>query len=294
MLLEQEQDNTIAGATNQNSPNTQTNPAQSGMLQPATSSPAPTGTTQTAGGDTVEGRLTSLLEKDNPYLVGARTRAAQTSNARGLLNTSIAAGAGESAAIESALPIAQQDAQYYQSQGLQAQQGDIQSNLQSEAGDIESRHIVEQGDVQSNLYQEQGDIQKDLYQTQGDISSRLQAEKAETDERLAQMGYTHEAAMKEIDNEWNQIDLQARMDVEYDRMDQEAKERFDSTSAQITSEYQQMYMDILSDPTYATTADRKVALERLNRITQQRFEVAAKIADVDLNWITYVPNWSTA
>lgn len=292
MLLEEEQKNTIAGAPNQSDPNTQANPPQVGMLQPTT--PAPTDTKQPAGGDTVEGRLTSLLEKDNPYLVGAMTRAAQTSNTRGLLNTSIGAGAGEAAAIESALPIAQQDAQYYQSRGLQEQQGDIQSNLQGEAGDIESRHIGERGDVQSDLYQEQGDIQKDLYQTQGDISSRLQAEKAEIDTRLAQMGYTHETAMKEIDNEWNKIDLQARMDVEYDRMDQETKTRFDSTSAQITSEYQQMYMEILSDPTYATTADRKVAIERLGRITQQRFDVAAKIAGVDLNWHTYTPNWSTA
>ena len=60
--------------------------------------------------DTVEGRLNKLLSKDNPYIKTARANAAEASNQRGLLNTSIAAGTGEKAAIESAFPIAAQDA----------------------------------------------------------------------------------------------------------------------------------------------------------------------------------------
>ena len=60
--------------------------------------------------DTVEGRLNNLLSKDNPYIKTARANAAEASNQRGLLNTSIAAGTGEKAAIESAFPIAAQDA----------------------------------------------------------------------------------------------------------------------------------------------------------------------------------------
>jgi hypothetical protein len=54
--------------------------------------------------------LDKLLASDSPYIQSARTRAAQYSNSRGLLNSSIGAGAGESAAIESSLPIAQADA----------------------------------------------------------------------------------------------------------------------------------------------------------------------------------------
>lgn len=56
-------------------------------------------------------RLNSLLATDSPYIQMARTRAAQTANSRGLLNSSIAAGAGESAAIERAAPLAQSDAE---------------------------------------------------------------------------------------------------------------------------------------------------------------------------------------
>lgn len=58
----------------------------------------------------VASQLTSILKQDSPYIQLARTRAAQESNARGLLNSSMAAGAGEAAAIDRALPIAQSDA----------------------------------------------------------------------------------------------------------------------------------------------------------------------------------------
>jgi hypothetical protein len=56
-------------------------------------------------------QLTKLLGEDSKYMQMARAGAARAANSRGLLNSSIAAGAGEAAAIQSALPIAQQDAQ---------------------------------------------------------------------------------------------------------------------------------------------------------------------------------------
>lgn len=62
---------------------------------------------------TVEGRLSGLLSQNNPYIDRARTEAAQLANRRGMLNTSMAAGAAEGAAIDRALPIAQQDAKAF-------------------------------------------------------------------------------------------------------------------------------------------------------------------------------------
>src|SRR3990172_7024985 len=59
---------------------------------------------------TVEGRVTNILKTDSPLLTDARTRAAQTVNARGLINSSMAVGEGEKAVIQTALPIASQDA----------------------------------------------------------------------------------------------------------------------------------------------------------------------------------------
>jgi hypothetical protein len=61
----------------------------------------------------VSAQLDKLLAKDSSYMQLARTRALQSGAANGLLNSSMTAGAGELAAIQSAMPIAQQDAQAY-------------------------------------------------------------------------------------------------------------------------------------------------------------------------------------
>lgn len=63
--------------------------------------------------ETVAGQLETILGKDSPLLQFARTRAAQDMNARGLLNSSMAQGAGVAAMIDKATPIAQQDALTY-------------------------------------------------------------------------------------------------------------------------------------------------------------------------------------
>lgn len=55
-------------------------------------------------------QLDSILAKDNPLFAKARARASAVAASRGLLNSSIGVEAGESAMIDAALPLAQQDA----------------------------------------------------------------------------------------------------------------------------------------------------------------------------------------
>ena len=59
---------------------------------------------------TVESRMDGLLSKNSDYMKRATTRADQMSNRRGMLNSGMAVGAAHGAAIDAALPIAQQDA----------------------------------------------------------------------------------------------------------------------------------------------------------------------------------------
>ena len=76
---------------------------------------APTGTPPAGTGGPPTGtpslsdRLNTLLDSDSPYIERARYRGRQAANRRGLLNSSIAAGAAEAAALDAALPIAQGD-----------------------------------------------------------------------------------------------------------------------------------------------------------------------------------------
>lgn len=62
---------------------------------------------------TAAGQVESLLSKDSPLLQRARTLAAQGMAQRGLVNSSMAQGAGVSAMVDRITPIAQQDANTY-------------------------------------------------------------------------------------------------------------------------------------------------------------------------------------
>jgi hypothetical protein len=59
---------------------------------------------------TVEGRIQSIIAANSPIIQQARTHAMETANSRGLLNSSMAAQAGEAAAFQAATPIATADA----------------------------------------------------------------------------------------------------------------------------------------------------------------------------------------
>jgi len=62
---------------------------------------------------TVAGQLKNVIAENSPLMQQAKARAADQMNERGLLNSSMAVGAGQGAVISAALPIAQQDASTY-------------------------------------------------------------------------------------------------------------------------------------------------------------------------------------
>lgn len=65
-------------------------------------------TPTTSGTSQVMGSLESILGSNSPYLQNARRRGAETAATRGGINSSIAAGSSERAALEAAAPLVQQ------------------------------------------------------------------------------------------------------------------------------------------------------------------------------------------
>lgn len=66
-----------------------------------------------AGTETVQGRMSGLMDENSQYMQQARADAMRTANERGMLNSAMAASGGTDAAIRSALPIATTDAATY-------------------------------------------------------------------------------------------------------------------------------------------------------------------------------------
>lgn len=100
-------------ATNQ-SPTSQAGIVASALPQPGTGMTYTPETRQVnQATETVQGQVNSILSKDSPLMQRARTLATQGMAQRGLVNSSMAQGAGVAAMTDRALPMATQDANTY-------------------------------------------------------------------------------------------------------------------------------------------------------------------------------------
>jgi hypothetical protein len=110
-------------------------------------------------------QLTKLLSEDSKYMQMARAGATRTAASRGLLNSSIAAGAGEAAAIQSALPIAQQDAQTWgnseQFNAGQTNEFARDGNLFQRQGVLAKFNAANEAEQRGLDRQQQTDLQRD-------------------------------------------------------------------------------------------------------------------------------------
>ena len=156
----------------------------------------------------VSGRITGLLRDGSKYIEQARGRASRAANKRGLMNSSIAAGAGEAAAVDAALPIAQGDAQLaageraLESQEFQqARSLRVQQLMQERGLDHDSAERQADRELQETL-QGRG-FEHDVGMQGRDISSREMMQ--ERDLRVRQLmqdkGLTHDEAQRQADRE---------------------------------------------------------------------------------------------
>lgn len=160
---------------------------------------APVQRTVDSAKETVQGQMSGLMAADSPYMTQARTRAAQAANARGLLNSSMAVGAGEQAAYDAALPIAQADAQIYgnaanlntqtTNQSLAQRDSDMNKNAMFNAGES-NKILLQQLDQQTKL---------DLANVESSYKTLMQAN--------ASAGELYQQAVKNITDLINNKDL---------------------------------------------------------------------------------------
>lgn len=87
---------------------------------------------------TVSHQLGALLSSDSPYIQRARNSSANMAASRGLLNSTMAAGAGEAAAIDAALPIATTDAGTF-------------ATTEADNMDAENTYLRQQADLANSL-----------------------------------------------------------------------------------------------------------------------------------------------
>ncbi len=167
-----------------------------GSASPSGEAYAPTRTVD-FGNETVQGQLKGLMDSESPFIQQAQTQAKQESNARGLINSSMAVTAGQDAAYRAALPVANADAQTYKSAG------DINFGAQNQAGQARLNTALQEGS-QARLAAHQSTLdegrQARLANNQYNIESLLQQLKGAQAKELSQLDANYKVAMQSSDS----------------------------------------------------------------------------------------------
>lgn len=192
---------------------TSTSPTASGVIPNAQTVPVGANPTvaPVSASETVDSQLNKDLSQDNPLMQLAESQSLAQASARGMQNSSIAAGAGEAAAIGAMLPVAQQDA----STALTTQQANLSavnaaSQIQEQGQETiltQTAQILNQQKATMAEQQQQGAINYTLQAqteaaninqilTQGTVNSMLSTQQSQ--EQIQQIDTTSANTIAQI------------------------------------------------------------------------------------------------
>lgn len=229
---------------------------------------------------TVAGQLTSLLSQDSPYIKQAENKAKEQSASRGLLNSTLAAQAGRTAAYEAALPIAQQDAETYSKFGLQQQAADNQiSTIQAESI------------VSGELQKQKAALNQQSQNIQNAFNARLSGATEQSKAWLQELQQNHDVAMQELQTQQN-LALQGQ------QISAERAESIRTLSNQVMQNYQISVENLMTDPDFLNLGTEAVnnAINQMQTLARNSIKFLGASSGVDMSAFvdTYLTNISVA
>lgn len=229
---------------------------------------------------TVAGQLSSLLSQDSPYIKQAENKAKEQSASRGLLNSTLAAQAGRTAAIESALPIAQQDAETYSKFGLQQQAADNQiSTIQAESI------------VSGELQKQKTALNQQSQNIQNAFNARLSGATEQSKAWLQELQQNHAVTMRELETQQN-LALQSQ------QISAERAESIRTLSNQVMQNYQISVENLMTDPDFLNLGTDAVnnAVNQMQTLARNSIKFLGASSGIDMSAFvdTYLTNISVA
>ena len=203
---------------------------------------------------TVAEQLNKLLDSDSKYIKNAERRSAEKAASLGLLGSSMAVGAGQRAAIESALPIAQQDAKTYAAFQLEEQKTSNEMSRMKAESDLSAyaREHIYNIDTEKQKFAAQVDL----------ISSQAKAMgNAEVEMGLKKAMATWDAETKAYLAE---VDAELTMKMQQQEIDAREREYASTTSSQIMAASYGTINDLMGNADFmAGYADNPEGLQQV-------------------------------
>jgi len=247
----------------------------------------------------VSGQLNGLLAGDSPYIQQARAQAAATAAGRGLLNSSIAAGAGQQAAIGAALPIAQGNAQEYANtaaanQMASNQQLGIQTgaNAQVQAASIGAGATVDAATLYSDATKQGQQLQYQIAGQQlGYNYAQMQQQGSQFNSQLAQQNQQFGATLNNQQSEFQAGQSLAIGQYQGNMMwNQYALGQTLQQNSQ--NAYGQIFSSIMMN-TNMTAQDRQAALSNANQFYSGMSQQNAALPAFVPPWVNDANYWTS-
>ena len=218
---------------------------------------------------TVAGQMGGLLAENSAYMQANVAGAQRAAASRGLMNTSMAAGEGQKAAIESALPIAQQDAGLYGGIATQNAKAISDSMLNNQIGALDYNKSITNAKITGALEQQS-------------VAGKFELQKLAD---FAQMQRV------EVDNAF-------KLQMNNDSLDSAERQQLMTTQTALGQELQGGIERILRDTNISGTVDvkdpktgkvvkkdaKQVAIEQMISGYKSSMNTAAAVVGLKLSW----------
>ena len=246
----------------------------------------------------VADNLTGLLDSNSKFTKAARTRTKQEFNRRGLVNSSMAVQAGEVAAINTALPIAQQDAAQSHASGLLSQDASLRLKAQTQAEGA-TEGLLDKDITGKLVSQTQAEGSKrELLDTDiaGQLTSQTQAEgsreglldtqlagdlTAQTQQETAQSDIVDKQIAGNV--ALRNLDIASQQAIATMNVDSNDRDRATSISAIMLNSISAARTAI-NNNTAMPAAQRAIALEDLAEREQANLNLVEQLYEVDIQW----------
>lgn len=206
--------------------------------------------------ETVAGQMDKLLADNSKYLQSARASGMALANNRGLVNSSLAAGAAEKAAIDAAAPIAAQDASTYAASGLSAQNANQETKQLGYKGQIDS--VVKMQELYNAAV---------LQQQQGGITQENTAQKYALETQL-------QTTLKQMD-----------INIDMEKIASNDRQSYVNAIGPIMQQYQNSYITIQQQPDNVMDASAKAAaLSDLHAMYKPQLESISNLYGYTVDW----------
>lgn len=146
---------------------------------------------------TVQSQIKAIIDENSPLMQQAETRSLQKANARGLMNSSIAVGAGQSALYDAAAPIAAADATTFARSGEFNAGAQQQTNLANQGSTNTAEQFnaastnqvnSQNSQLQTNVALNNASLNADLAKTTASLNADLSKFNASQSNELLKLG----------------------------------------------------------------------------------------------------------